>query len=80
DHLPEIIRQSSEPLKNIDSIKVVQTGALGSPGGGRDGGSADMFEGALRYRAQAPIVDALLKDLGLGADGTVTPAPDGEKK
>jgi len=77
DHLPNIIRESSKPLKNIDSIRVVQTDGLGNSGGG---GSADMFEGALRYRAQAPIVDALLKDLGLGGDGTLSPEVDGGKK
>ncbi|MFV2091552.1 MAG: flotillin domain-containing protein, partial [Hyphomicrobiales bacterium] len=79
DKLPEIIRQSSEPLKNIDSIRVVQTGDLGGSGGG-SGTGAGMFDGALRYRAQAPIVDALLKDLGLGGDGTINPASDGNKK
>jgi len=82
DHLPEIIRQSSEPLKNIDSIRVVQTGGLGRTDSGMsgEGGSADMFAGALRYRAQAPIVDALLKDLGLGGDGTLSPDIDSGEK
>lgn len=80
DHLPEIIRESSEPLKNIESIRVVQTGGLGSSGSGGDNGSSGMFDGALRYRAQAPIVDALLKDLGLGVGGAMTPETDSDKK
>ena len=79
DHLPEIIRQSSEPLKNIDSIRVVQTDGLGGSGVGGDSGGG-MFDGALRYRAQAPIVDALLKDLGLGSDGTIMPDTGSDKK
>lgn len=80
DNLPEIIRESSEPLKNIESIRIVQTGGLGNSGNSSDGGSADMFDGALRYRAQAPIVDALLRDLGLGVGGAMAPETGSDKK
>ncbi len=79
DHLPQIIRESSEPLKNIDSIRVVQTGGLGHSGNAGNSGSGDLFDGALRYRAQAPIVDALLKELGIGTNGNVAPDAEGNK-
>ena len=71
DHLPEIIRESGEPLKNIDSIRIVQTDGLlpkRTEGSGDGGG---LFDSVLKYRAQAPVIDALLKDLGFSADGTV---------
>ena len=61
-------------MEAIDSIKIVQveglTGGGGSAGGdgsnGSDGNLADSaMKAALRYRAQAPIVDNLLRELGL---------------
>ncbi len=76
DHLPQIIRESAEPLKSIDSIKIVQTGGLGRAAGEVRADQGNMFDGALRYRAQAPIVDALLNDLGLGTDGAIKPEKD----
>lgn len=66
DNLPKIIKESSEPLKNIDSIKIVQTDGLGTKNQTTKG-SNDVFDGALRYRAQAPIIDALLKDLDINS-------------
>ncbi|MFC3712155.1 flotillin family protein [Sphingoaurantiacus capsulatus] len=75
--LPEVIRESAKPLESIDSIKIVQvdgitgSGAAGLGGGGGDGDSnlaSAAVNAALRYRAQAPLVDGLIKELGL--DGT----------
>ena len=73
--LPEVIRESARPLEAIDSIKIVQVDGLNSGGGGAGGaGPAAANDGnlasaavsaALRYRAQAPLVDGLMKELGL---------------
>ena len=71
--LPEIIEQSVKPIEKIDGMKIIQVGGLqpggnGAGGGGHDGQGnlADqLVNSALRYRGQAPLVDALLKDLGL---------------
>ena len=82
DHLPEIIRESGEPLKNIESIRIVQTGGLGGTGNtSNDGGNGrSLFEDALRYRAQASIVDALLKELGLSSSGIIVQETDTKNK
>ena len=73
-HLPDIIRESVKPMENIDDIKILQVSGLGGAAGSTaDGQSAStspalsdqMVNSALRYRAQAPLVDGLLKELGL---------------
>ncbi len=74
--LPEVIRESAKPMEAIDSIKIVQVdgltqngGSRGSGGGGAGGGSgnlaSDAVSAALAYRAQAPVLDGLMKELGL---------------
>lgn len=71
--LPDVIREAAKPMEAIDSIKIVQVDGLGASGGGGAGGEAGAGQGnladaavqaALRYRAQAPVVDSLLKELG----------------
>jgi uncharacterized membrane protein YqiK len=72
--LPELIRESAKPLEAIDSIKIVQVDGLTQrPGGGNGsaygGGTGnlaqDAVSAALAYRAQAPVLDGLMKELGL---------------
>jgi uncharacterized membrane protein YqiK len=69
--LPEVVREAAKPMEAIDSIKIVQVDGLTGTGGGAGGGSpsggnlaSSAVEAALRYRAQAPIVDGLMKELG----------------
>jgi len=72
--LPEVVRESAKPLEAIDSIKIVQVDGLAqrgtaSPATGNGGGSGnlahDAVSAALAYRAQAPVIDGLMKELGL---------------
>jgi uncharacterized membrane protein YqiK len=77
--LPEVIRESAKPMEAIDSIKIVQVdgltnggrgandGAGGSGGAGSGSGNLanDAVAAALAYRAQAPVLDGLMKELGL---------------
>ncbi len=59
-------------MEAIDSIKIVQVdGLTGAGGQGSDGEAmaggnlaSNAVSAALRYRAQAPIVDGLMKELG----------------
>lgn len=74
-HLPDIIAQSVKPMEQISDIKILQVNGMGTQGGATvNGESADAGNGsladqvvnsALRYRAQAPILDSLLSEIGL---------------
>jgi len=72
DKLDAIIRESVKPLEKIEGIKILQVDGLGG-GGGRGEGDAkvgvaeNVVNQALRYRAQAPLIDALLKEIGISA-------------
>ena len=74
--LPQIIEQSVKPIENIDGIKILHVDGLngastpGMEGANGSGGVADQaVAAALRYRSQAPLIDALMKELGInGAD------------
>jgi uncharacterized membrane protein YqiK len=72
--LPQIIAESVKPMENIEGIKILHVDGLagggGNGGGGINGhaggGIADQaVDAALRYRSQAPLIDALLAELGL---------------
>jgi uncharacterized membrane protein YqiK len=68
-----IIRESVRPMERIEGIKILHVDGLGGGGsiasdgsshGG--GGFADnVVNSALRFRAQAPLVDQLLREIGI---------------
>lgn len=71
-----IIRESVKPMERIEGIKILHVDGLGGGGGGGGMGGGDMGGGgfadnvvnsALRFRAQAPLVDQLLREIGLEA-------------
>lgn len=106
ERLSEIIAQSVKPMSNIDGIKIFHIDGLNggaSSGGGslsnaetsQPAGLADqVVSSALRYRTQAPLVDAILSEVGLtgGLEGLSAdlakgvsksqnaPKPEAEKK
>lgn len=73
--LPGIIEASVKPMEKIDGIKIIQVdglnrGAAGSsPAGGGTAGGGNLAEqavaAALAYRAQQPILDAVLGEIGM---------------
>ncbi len=80
-NLDKIIAESVKPMEAIDGIKIIQMEGLngmtngggssaagGSGGGGGGNLSEQLVSAALRYRGQAPLIDALLKDVGLSGD------------
>ena len=87
--LPELVREAAKPMEAIDSIKIVQVDGITGQGGeggsvsagqGQDGNLANAaVSAALRYRAQAPVIDGLMKELGLDGsslEGLVRGATD----
>jgi uncharacterized membrane protein YqiK len=80
--LPKIIEESVRPMEKIDSIRIMQVEGLNggaaphaaadaaAPAASGPGNLAEQAVGAaLRYRAYAPVLDKLLKDVGLTSDG-----------
>jgi uncharacterized membrane protein YqiK len=75
DKLEAIIRESVKPMERIEGIKILHVDGLGGGGGG-SGGRADsgdvgggladsVVNSALRFRAQAPLIDQLLREIGV---------------
>jgi uncharacterized membrane protein YqiK len=67
-----IIRESVRPMERIEGIKILHVEGLGGgghggvPNGESNGGFADgLVNSALRFRAQAPLVDQLLREIGI---------------
>ncbi len=69
-----IIRESVKPMERIEGIKILHVDGLGGSGGGHggdngNGGGGNFADGvvnsALRFRAQAPLVDQLLREIGI---------------
>jgi uncharacterized membrane protein YqiK len=69
-----IIREAVRPMERIEGIKILQVDGLGGGGGGHvngadHGGGAhfadSVVNSALRFRAQAPLVDQLLREIGI---------------
>lgn len=69
--LPEMIANSVKPLENIDGIKILQGygNSATSTGTNEIAGSGGLAEqitsAALNYRANAPMIDSMLQELGL---------------
>jgi len=79
--LPEILGQAVRPMEKIESIRIVQVGGLGATGqngqnAGAEGGNGhhgtfpeQVMNSALQYQVAKPVMDAVLKDVGLSNQG-----------
>lgn len=70
--LPEVVANAVKPIENIDGIKILQgygsangSVANGESAGNGNGLSEQITNAALNYRAQAPLVDGMLQELGI---------------
>jgi len=65
DRLEGIVRESVRPMENIEGIKILHVDGLTSGGGGHRSPTDEVIESALRYRAQAPLIDEMMKEIGV---------------
>ena len=96
EFMPQIIAQVVKPAEKIDSIKIVQMAGLGGANQGGAGLSANgsvsnagaslsdqIINASLNYKVNAPIIDDLMKQVGIDLNGGIQniaqPLRSGEK-
>ena len=79
EKLDSIIREQVKPMERIEAIKILHVdGLAGTNGAGHDIGGGNFADqvvnSALRFRAQAPLIDEMLKEIGIepGKVGQIT--------
>ncbi|BCG74862.1 hypothetical protein MesoLj113a_60200 [Mesorhizobium sp. 113-1-2] len=74
DHMEGIIRESVKPMEKIDGIKILHVDGLNGGTGGNRNVTDEVIDSALRYRVQAPMIDNLMKEIGIegGSLGRMT--------
>jgi len=74
EHMEGIIRESVKPMEKIEGIKILHVdGVTGGTGSNRNV-TDEVIDSALRYRVQAPMIDNLMKEIGIegGSLGRMT--------
>ena len=96
EFMPQIIAQVVKPVEKIDSIKIVQMAGLGGAnqsgaglnanGGVSNAGASlsdQIVNASLNYKVNAPIIDDLMKQVGIDLNGGIQniaqPLRSGEK-
>jgi len=75
DKIEGIVRESVRPMEKIDGIKILHVdGLTGGGDGSRKNVTDEVIDSALRYRVQAPMIDSLMKEVGIegGSIGRMT--------
>jgi uncharacterized membrane protein YqiK len=68
DRIEGIVRESVKPMEKIDGIKILHIDGLAGGSGGSSVARSptdEVIESALRYRVQAPLIDEVLKEIGI---------------
>ena len=68
ERLEGIVRESVKPMEKIDGIRILHVEGLAGAGGGGSASRSptdEVIESALRYRVQAPLIDEVLKEIGI---------------
>ncbi|MEZ5652860.1 MAG: flotillin domain-containing protein [Burkholderiaceae bacterium] len=72
ERIESVVRESAKPLERVSEIKIVHLDGLGAAAGLPASGEAmqgsvsdQVMSSALKYRVQAPLVDAMLNSIGL---------------
>ncbi|MDQ0390962.1 flotillin family protein [Labrys monachus] len=75
DRIEGIVRESVRPMEKIDGIKILHVDGMNGNGpGSRRNVTDEVIDSALRYRVQAPMIDNLMKEIGIegGSLGKMT--------
>lgn len=77
ERLEGIVRESVKPMEKIEGIKILHVDGVsgsGGPGGTGRNVTDEVIDSALRYRVQAPMIDSLMKEIGIegGSLGRMT--------
>ena len=74
ERIEGIVRESVRPMEKIEGIKILHLDTGGGGGGGGKNVTDEVIDSALRYRVQAPMIDSLMREIGLegGSMGRMT--------
>lgn len=74
ERLEGIVRESVRPMEKIEGIKILHVDGMGTGAGGNRNVTDEVIDSALRYRVQAPMIDSLMKEIGIegGSLGRMT--------
>ncbi|KJS14735.1 MAG: hypothetical protein VR78_09725 [Hoeflea sp. BRH_c9] len=65
DKIEGIVRESVKPMEKIEGIKILHVDGMHGGEGGRKNVTDEVIDSALRYRVQAPMIDNLMKEIGI---------------
>jgi uncharacterized membrane protein YqiK len=73
ERIEGIVRESVRPLEKIEGIKILHVDGVSGGNSGRNV-TDEVIDSALRYRVQAPMIDTLMKEIGIegGSLGRMT--------
>lgn len=69
DKVEGIVRESVRPMEKIEGIRILHVDGVNGSGGGNRNVTDEVIDSALRYRVQAPMIDTLMKDIGIEGGG-----------
>lgn len=74
ERLEGIVRESVKPMEKIEGIKILHVDGVNGGQGGSRNVTDEVIDSALRYRVQAPMIDNLMKEIGIegGSLGRMT--------
>jgi len=74
ERIEGIVRESVRPMEKIEGIKILHIDGANHTGNGNRNVTDEVIDSALRYRVQAPMIDSLMKEIGIegGSIGRMT--------
>jgi uncharacterized membrane protein YqiK len=69
ERIEGIVRESVRPMEKIEAIKILHVDGVTGSGNGQRNVTDEVIDSALRYRVQAPMIDSLMKEIGIEGAG-----------